>query len=127
MTERILRALIQEKLVAGRLPYTSIPRLWGGPGSGEICDGCDETVRKDQMVLENRDAAGSSVQFHVSCFHVWKALEQWRGRLPAFRLVQLAAGLCPTENLADRTVSGVYGRPRAKWTAKEMSATSRRR
>ena len=79
MTEPLLRSLIQEKLVAGRLPYTSIPRLWGGPGSGETCDGCEETVTKDQLVLENLDAVGAGVQFHVSCFHVWEAERQLHG------------------------------------------------
>lgn len=84
MTERILRALIQEKIVAGRLPYTSIPRLWGGPGSGETCDGCEETVTKDQMVLENLDATGSGVQFHVPCFHVWESERQLHGSQTPF-------------------------------------------
>ena len=52
MTERILRALIHEKLVARRLPYTRIPRIWGGRlGNGETCDGCEQTVTMNQMVL----------------------------------------------------------------------------
>ena len=39
-------SLIQEKLAAGRLPNDHIPRIWGGPGNGETCDGCEETVTK---------------------------------------------------------------------------------
>jgi hypothetical protein len=83
MTERILRALIHEKLVARRLPYTRIPLAWGGrPGNGETCDGCEQTVTKNQMLLENLDAVGSGVQFHVSCFHVWEAERQLHGPEP---------------------------------------------
>jgi hypothetical protein len=56
MDAPILRLLIQEKLVTGHLPHDRIPRMWGGPGSGETCDACGESVTKDQMVMENLDA-----------------------------------------------------------------------
>ena len=79
MTQPLIRLLIQKKLVAGRLPYNDVPRLLGGPGNGEICDGCEETVTKDQLVLESLDAAGSGVQFHPSCFQIWE--EERRLRL----------------------------------------------
>ena len=76
MDQPILRVLIQEKLAAGRLPYTPIPRVWGGPGNGEICDGCGETVTKNQLVMENRDVTGGGIQFHIGCFHVWDVERQ---------------------------------------------------
>jgi hypothetical protein len=66
-----IRDLIRERLADGRLPYTPIPRTWGGPGSGETCDGCGKTVTTAQLVIENLDAGGRGVQFHVACFHVW--------------------------------------------------------
>ena len=44
MDQPTLRLLIQEKLADGRLPRAPIPRVWGGPGHGESCDGCGETV-----------------------------------------------------------------------------------
>ena len=46
--------------------------------SGDDVVGCEETVTR-QMVLENLDAAGSGVQHHVSCFHVWEAERQLHG------------------------------------------------
>jgi hypothetical protein len=46
MERPTLRLMIQEKLADGRLPNNHIPRIWGGPGNGEICDGCDEIVTK---------------------------------------------------------------------------------
>ena len=76
MDEPILRLLIQEKLAAGRLPNDHIPRIWGGPGNGETCDGCEETVTKAQIVMENLDATGFGLQFHVACFYVWDAERQ---------------------------------------------------
>jgi hypothetical protein len=71
MDQPILRLLIQEKLADGRLPHAPIPRIWGGPGNGETCDGCGETVTKAQTLMENLDAAGRGVTFHVACFYVW--------------------------------------------------------
>jgi hypothetical protein len=37
MEKPALRLLIQGKLVDGRLPNNHIPRIWDGPGNGEIC------------------------------------------------------------------------------------------
>jgi hypothetical protein len=48
MEQHILRLMIQEKLADGRLPHDHIPRVWGGPGNGETCDGCGEIVAKAQ-------------------------------------------------------------------------------
>ena len=38
--------------------------------SGDDRAGCEETVTKQRVVLENLDAVGSGAQCHVSCFHV---------------------------------------------------------
>jgi hypothetical protein len=43
MEQEILRRLIRSKLADGRLPQNSIPRLWGGAGTGETCDACEES------------------------------------------------------------------------------------
>ena len=85
MNAPILRLLIQEKLATGRLPHDPVPRLWGGPGRGETCDGCGESVTKDQMVMENLDAAKCGVQFHVACFHVWDVERQLHKHDPSAR------------------------------------------
>jgi hypothetical protein len=86
MDQPILRLLIQGKLADGRLPRAPIPRVWGGPGHGETCDGCGEAVTNAQLVIENLDAAGCGVQFHVACFHVWNVERQVPGREPSVRL-----------------------------------------
>jgi hypothetical protein len=86
MEQPLLRLLIQEKLADGRLPSTPIPRVWSSSGNGQICDGCGETVTHTQTVVEHRDAAGSGVQFHVACFHVWNVERQVTGHAPSARL-----------------------------------------
>lgn len=83
MDTSILRLLIQAKLADGRLPHDHIPRMWGGPGDGETCDGCDETVTKTQMIVEGLDTSGSGVQFHVACFYVWDTEREVPGHEPS--------------------------------------------
>ena len=46
-----LRHLIQRKLADGRLPRSSIQRVWGGAGNGETCDACEEAVSKRQLLM----------------------------------------------------------------------------
>lgn len=67
-----LRLLIQEKIRDGRLPAEPMPRVWGGPGSGETCDACDEKVEKAHLVIEGRTEGGRLVFFHARCFYVWQ-------------------------------------------------------
>jgi hypothetical protein len=69
----VLRQLIRDKLEDGRLPYNSIPRVWGGKGAGEICDACEESVTPAHLVMEgvSTDMVKRAVQFHVGCFYLW--------------------------------------------------------
>lgn len=83
MDTSTLRLLIRGKLADGRLPHDHIPRMWGGPGDGETCDGCDETVTKGQMIMEGLDTSGCGVQFHVACFYVWDAEREVSGHEPS--------------------------------------------
>jgi hypothetical protein len=78
-----LRNMIREKLADGRLPHNHISLMWGGPGNGETCDGCGETVTKAQMVMEGLSAKDRGVQFHITCFHVWEAERQVLGHEPS--------------------------------------------
>ena len=83
MDKPTLRLMIQDKLADGRLPHNYIPRVGGGPGNGEICDGCDETVTKAQMVMEGLSGKDRDVQFHVTCFYVWDATRRDLGHKPS--------------------------------------------
>ena len=52
MHQHSLQLMIRQRLRDRTLPYNSIPRVWGGPGHGEICDACDGIVTKDEWVME---------------------------------------------------------------------------
>jgi hypothetical protein len=75
MDNATVRLLIREKLDDGRLPHDNIPRMLGGTGNGETCDGCGETVTNMQMLMEglstDSGAKDSCVHFHITCFHLW--------------------------------------------------------
>jgi hypothetical protein len=83
MENHPLRLIIRAKLADGRLPHDHIPRLWGGPGNGETCDACEETVSKAQMIMEGIGTAGGGVQFHVACFYLWDSERQVIGHEPS--------------------------------------------
>ena len=71
-----LRVSIRQKLQDGRLPLNSMPRFWGGPADGEVCDACDKPITKQQLVMEGiASTLGDKkpIQFHVSCFQIWDA------------------------------------------------------
>jgi hypothetical protein len=68
-----LQLMIRQKLTDGRLPFNSIPRVWGGPGKDETCDACDVTVAKEEFVIEGISLAKGRkpLQLHVECFYLW--------------------------------------------------------
>ena len=74
MQQHNLQLMIRQKLADGRLPRNSIPRVWGGPGNGEMCDACEAVITKDEWVMEGISLAGGrkALQLHVECFHLWE-------------------------------------------------------
>ena len=74
MEDHALRLYIRAELENGHLlPYASVSRVWGGPGDGETCSGCEETVAKGQLVMECVGTDGDEACLHVKCFYVWAA------------------------------------------------------
>jgi hypothetical protein len=71
MDQQTRRLLIQDKLLDGKLPHDSIPRVWGGSGHWKLRDGCDEIIERVQSLMEGINAKGQGVQFHVECFYMW--------------------------------------------------------
>ena len=73
MTTDALRLVIQSKLVDGRLPLNSIPRVWGGPGNGETCHACEKVITKHEFVMEGVSLAPAKapLQLHVACY--WRS------------------------------------------------------
>jgi hypothetical protein len=96
MDHESLRSLIRSKLQQGLLPYDSIPRIWGAPSTGEVCDACDLIIEQPDMVMEGislskvpamemqwKKPPGDGnqpryavdhrrpLQLHVLCFYLW--------------------------------------------------------
>ena len=71
MDQQTRRRLIQGKLLDGTLPYDSIPRVWGGAGYGEMCNGCNDIIEAAQFVMEWINLRGEGIQLHVECFYIW--------------------------------------------------------
>lgn len=81
MDQDSLRVIIRRKLVGGSLPHNGIPRIWGGPGNGEECDGCEEIIRAGQLLMEGiSTTSNQGIQFHVECFYVWDMERDVPGR-----------------------------------------------
>jgi len=80
MNHDALRVLVQQKLADGRLSHDTLPKVWGGPGCGERCVACDETIARDQLVMEGINAAAQALAFHIRCFYLWDTLRQLPGR-----------------------------------------------
>ena len=82
--EPLLREKARQAIRAEKLPSRRPDRMWGGPGIGELCVICGETIKRDQLELEiqfARDGAGSDVdtfQVHIRCFAAWE-LERPKG------------------------------------------------
>ena len=74
MPQHRLRLLIRQKVASGRLPRNNIPRVWGGPGHGELCDACDGVLSKDALVIEGMPLAErpQPLRLHVECFYLWQ-------------------------------------------------------
>ena len=71
LDDDVLRLLIEAKLADGRLPRERGDRVWGGRGSGETCTVCEDSVSKDQLVMESFGPKGDGLFFHLKCFKIW--------------------------------------------------------
>ena len=76
-----IRSCVRRKLASGELPNDHIPRFWGGPSDGELCDVCEEAIRADQLLMEAISTTNNQgLQFHVVCFYLWDVERDAPGR-----------------------------------------------
>jgi hypothetical protein len=68
-------ARITEKLWQGTLPADDPAKLWGGPGSGLPCDGCDAVISSSEPEHEVETPDGRTRRFHVACCGLWRVLK----------------------------------------------------
>jgi hypothetical protein len=67
-----VRAAIRLKLDLKLPPTAPSGRLWAGPGAGEVCSACDETITKQQTLYEWEVDGGAKMIMHMACYDVWK-------------------------------------------------------
>jgi hypothetical protein len=72
MDRRARHVRIRGKLATGALPCQPFPRVLGGPGDGQACDGCDGVVERTDLAMEGTDALGRAIRLHVECFRIWE-------------------------------------------------------
>ena len=83
MEHETLRLFIRAKLADGFLPNAGIPRLWGGPGTGQPCDACEKVITKAELEFEGPGPKGDVVRFHIGCFGIWDTERQSEGHQPS--------------------------------------------
>jgi hypothetical protein len=74
MDSELIR-LAQRRLREGALPRVREFRTWGGPGSGQRCALCDQTIDPPSFEIEvgwsDRADCECSVVMHVRCQAAW--------------------------------------------------------
>jgi len=74
----ILQAKAREAIQNGKLPMRSPDSTMGGPGCGEACAICGETLRRTQMELEAEFRQDGEIpelhkyHLHPRCFAAWE-------------------------------------------------------
>ena len=70
----------REAIENGKLPTRSPDRIMGGPGCGDACAICGESLRRNQMELEpefRQDGEAAEVHkyhLHPRCFMAWESM-----------------------------------------------------
>ena len=78
-----LAAVIRAKVANGLLPYSKPPKLWVGPGTGQVCDGCDLPIISDQREYEFDPPGWRPIRLHADCLALWQAATDARERQPS--------------------------------------------
>src|SRR2546427_12162256 len=78
MDDSSLREKAREAIQNGKLPARSPDRILGGPGGGEACALCGETLRRNRMELEAEFRVEGEIHeldkyhLHPCCFAAWE-------------------------------------------------------
>jgi hypothetical protein len=63
--------VIHAKIAAGLLPRDRPQRVWVGPGSNKLCDGCEEPITKEQREYEFDPPGWPTIRLHSDCLAAW--------------------------------------------------------
>ncbi len=78
MDESTLREKALEAIENGKLPTRNPDRIMGGPGCGEACALCGDTLRRNKMELEaefRQDGEAPELHkyhLHPRCYAAWE-------------------------------------------------------
>jgi hypothetical protein len=108
MTDEVaLREMARKAMRAGKFPDRQPGRMWGGPGSGDICAVCNAAVTREEMGFDLEFAGDRGQQvsyaFHVPCFAAWE-LER-----DASQLSNLPPGKGPIAQLIELRANSEHG------------------
>jgi len=65
---------IEAKLAAGLLPCHRPVKSWAGFGTGNACDGCDESILATEVEHELDFAESPTLRLHATCEAIWREL-----------------------------------------------------
>jgi hypothetical protein len=65
-TERTL-----DKTRRGGLPAPYYGKIWVGPGSSKLCDGCGDVITRDETEHEVEVSDALTFRLHAECHHAW--------------------------------------------------------
>jgi hypothetical protein len=68
-----LAARIEAKVAARVLPRDRPEKMWVGPGSGKICDGCDRAITNGHQEYEFDPPGWPTIRLHQDCLQFWHA------------------------------------------------------
>ena len=72
---------IRERVDRGVLPSAWAARMFGGPGTGHPCSGCDVFIGPSEVEYEFEDGNGRTIRFDSVCSFLWGAELRRRGRI----------------------------------------------
>ena len=75
--------MISDKLDDGRLPRTVTGRMYARFDGGQICEGCETSILRNQVdwEFEVEGERGRSIHFDLGCAGLWEAERRKRGWL----------------------------------------------
>ena len=76
MSDVELRALIRQRVESGLLPRAPGDKTFGGPGNGESCDCCDQSIPRHGVRYEVEYACPDAgferlLVAHLECHQIW--------------------------------------------------------
>jgi hypothetical protein len=72
MDDAIVRRLVRERIVNGRLPRDRTGAVSATNGNDEGCDACSVPVAPDEVLVRVSREGSRRFVFHATCFAIWR-------------------------------------------------------